>query len=293
MDPISAKHTHSFTNASFTVDARYTPTKIIGTGAYGVVCAARDNLAKKDVAIKKIKHSFQIATIAKRTLREIKLLRHFDRHENVISIKTILQPPPQPEEFNDIYIIMDLKETDLHRIIHSEQPLSEEHARYFLYQTLRGLKYIHSANVLHRDIKPSNLLINSNCALKICDFGMARGMASTPEEHAGFMTAYVATRWYRAPEVMLSFREYTYAIDMWSVGCVFAEMLGRKYLFPGQNYVHQLNLILHVLGTPGKELMSSIGNERVRKYLSSLDPSKKIPLEKVFPKARCYTCSLS
>uniref|UniRef100_A0A8C0HJ38 mitogen-activated protein kinase n=5 Tax=Neoaves TaxID=3078114 RepID=A0A8C0HJ38_9AVES len=125
-------------------------------------------------------------------------------------------------------------ESDLHQIIHSAQPLTLEHVRYFLYQLLRGLKYIHSANVLHRDLKPSNLLVNENCELKIGDFGMARGLGADPRHAKAFLTEYVATRWYRAPELLLSLHRYTRAIDMWSVGCIFAEMLGRRQLFPGR-----------------------------------------------------------
>ncbi len=113
--------------------------------------------------------------------------------------------------------------------------------QYFLYQLLRGLKYIHSANVLHRDLKPSNLLLNANCDLKICDFGLARTTSETD-----FMTEYVVTRWYRAPELLLNCSEYTAAIDVWSVGCIFMELLNREPLFPGRDYVQQLRLITEV-----------------------------------------------
>ncbi len=114
--------------------------------------------------------------------------------------------------------------------------------QYFLYQLLRGLKYVHSANVLHRDLKPSNLLVNANCDLKIADFGLARTTSDT-----NFMTEYVVTRWYRAPELLLNCSEYTEAIDVWSVGCIFMELLNRKPLFPGKDYVQQLVLITEVL----------------------------------------------
>lgn len=114
--------------------------------------------------------------------------------------------------------------------------------QYFLYQILRGLKYIHSANVLHRDLKPSNLLLNANCDLKICDFGLARVTSETD-----FMTEYVVTRWYRAPELLLNSSDYTAAIDVWSVGCIFMELMDRKPLFPGRDHVHQLNLLLEVI----------------------------------------------
>lgn len=106
---------------------------------------------------------------------------------------------------------IELMECDLAAIIRSGQPLTDAHFQSFIYQILCGLKYIHSANVLHRDLKPGNLLVNADCELKICDFGLARGFSIDPEENAGYMTEYVATRWYRAPEIMLSFQSYTKA----------------------------------------------------------------------------------
>ncbi|KAE9450426.1 hypothetical protein C3L33_17677, partial [Rhododendron williamsianum] len=186
------------------------------------------------VAIKKIANAFDNKIDAKRTLREIKLLRHLD-HENVVAIRDII-PPPQRESFNDVYIAYELMDTDLHQIIRSNQALSEEHC-----QILRGLKYIHSANVLHRDLKPSNLLLNANCDLKICDFGLARVTSETD-----FMTEYVVTRWYRPPELLLNSSDYTAAIDVWSVGCIFMELMDRKPLFPGRDHVHQLRLVIEV-----------------------------------------------
>lgn len=113
--------------------------------------------------------------------------------------------------------------------------------QYFLYQLLRGLKYVHSASVLHRDLKPSNLLLNASCDLKIGDFGLARTTSETD-----FMTEYVVTRWYRAPELLLNCTEYTAAIDIWSVGCILGEIMTREPLFPGKDYVHQLRLITEV-----------------------------------------------
>jgi mitogen-activated protein kinase 7 len=150
-------------------------------------------------------------------------------------------PPKKPQLFKTIFppffsfLVQELMEADLHQIIRSEQPLTDSHFQYFIYQVCRGIKYIHSANVLHRDLKPGNLLVNADCELKICDFGLARGFAETQDQTTGFMTEYVATRWYRAPEIMLSFRCYTTAIDMWSIGCIFAELLGNKPLFKGRD----------------------------------------------------------
>lgn len=266
----------------FELDTRYKLLENIGNGAYGVVCSAIDTKNNSKVAIKKIPRAFDVVTTAKRTYRELKILKHF-KHDNIISIKNILKPPADLGQFNDVYVVLDLMETDLHHIIHSQQQLTDEHVRYFLYQILRGLKYIHSANVLHRDLKPSNLLVNQDCELKIGDFGMARGLSSSPSEQKRVMTEYVATRWYRAPELMLSLNEYSEAIDMWSVGCIFAEMLGRKHLFPGTNYLNQLQLILSVVGTPSEQFIERMGAERVKTYLRRLPKKEPVPLDKLYP----------
>ena len=174
-------------------------------------------------------------------------------------------------------------ETDLHKVIRTQQ-LSDDHCQYFIYQTLRALKAMHSANVLHRDLKPSNLLLNANCDLKVCDFGLARSAASS-DDNSGFMTEYVATRWYRAPEIMLTFQEYTKVIDVWSVGCILAEMLSGKPLFPGRDYHHQLSLILEVLGTPTMEDYYGIKSRRAREYIRSLPFKRRIPFSEMFPQS--------
>ena len=148
----------------------YLPLDNIGIGAYGVVCSAIHGKSKDRVAIKKIPYIFEDKRIATRTYREIKILKHF-KHDNIISIRDILKPKETIDKFRDVYVVFDLMESDLHKIIYSKQELTEEHVRYFLYQLLRGLKYIHSANVIHRDLKPSNLLVNEDCQLRIGDFG--------------------------------------------------------------------------------------------------------------------------
>ena len=142
---------------------------------------------------------------------------------------------------------------------------------------------LHAAGHVHRDLKPSNILLNGNCDLKICDFGLAR--VANPEDHAGFLTAYVATRWYRAPEIMLSWREYTNAVDMWSVGCMLAEIIGRKPLFPGRDYIHQLKLVTDTIGTPSSEDIQYINSARARRYIESLPPKAKVEMGTLFPAA--------
>ncbi|KAJ2491262.1 mitogen activated protein kinase [Coemansia sp. RSA 2050] len=255
----------------------------IGQGAYGLVCEAEHIETGQHVAIKKVSRVGEKEVLAKRSLREIKLMRHFSGHENIISLLDI--DVANSPDFNEIYLIQELMEADLQLIIKSGQPLTDPHYQYFLYQICRGLKYIHSAGVLHRDLKPSNLLVNANCSLRICDFGLARGLAETPEGNIGFMTEYVATRWYRAPEIMLSFLSYTKAIDIWSVGCIFAELLGGKPLFKGRDYVDQLNQILQILGTPDDATLSRIGSERAQMYIRSLPYMPKVPWERIFPNA--------
>ncbi|KAL2938204.1 Mitogen-activated protein kinase 3 [Bienertia sinuspersici] len=218
----------------FEVAAKYRPPIMpIGRGAYGIVCSVLNTETKEMVAMKKIANAFDNYMDAKRTLREIKILRHFD-HEN-----------------------------------------------YFLYQILRGLKYIHSANVIHRDLKPSNLLINANCDLKICDFGLAR--PTSENEH---MTEYVVTRWYRAPELLLNSSDYTAAIDLWSVGCIFMELMNRRPLFPGKDHVHQMRLLTEVksgFGTPTESDLGFLHNEDARRYIRQMSPQPRQQLRQVFP----------
>lgn len=262
---------------SFNVSSHYQILEIVGEGAYGIVCSAIHKPLNQKVAIKKIE-PFERSMLCLRTLRELKLLKHFN-HENIISILAI-QRPVSYEFFNEIYLIQELMETDLHRVIRT-QKLTDDHIQYFIYQTLRALKAMHLANVLHRDLKPSNLLLNSNCDLKVCDFGLARSIASS-EDNFGYMTEYVATRWYRAPEIMLTFQEYTTAIDVWSVGCILAEMLSGRPLFPGRDYHNQLWLIMEVLGTPNMEDYYNIKSKRAREYIRSLPFCKKIPFQDLF-----------
>jgi len=146
---------------------------------------------------------------------------------------------------------------------------------------------MHSANVLHRDLKPSNLLVNSDCTLKICDFGMARVAANNvrDEQSTPLMTEYVATRWYRAPEVILSWKQYTHAIDIWSVGCIFAELLCRQPLFRGWDYMHQINRIIEVMGSPDESDLQAIQNPAARQYIISLGYKPGVSFDKLFPNA--------
>ena len=211
MGEIAGRRTFKVFNQDFVVDERYNVTKELGQGAYGIVCAATNIQTNEGVAIKKITNVFSKKILAKRALREIKLLQHFRGHRNITCLYDM--DIPSPEFFNECYLYEELMECDLAAIIRSGQPLTDAHFQSFIYQILCGLKYIHSANVLHRDLKPGNLLVNADCELKIADFGLARGFSHDPDENRGYMTEYVATRWYRAPEIMLSFQSYTKASE--------------------------------------------------------------------------------
>lgn len=259
--------------STFQLDQRYDILDTVGSGAYGVVVSARDTRTGEMVAIKKIEKAFEHPTFTKRTLRELKILRLM-QHENIIGIKAI-QLPRTREEMDEIYVVNELMETDLSSVIRSPQPLEDEHCQFFIYQILRGLKFLHSASVLHRDLKPRNLLVNGSCDLKICDFGLARADLPNLKVRAASMTDYVATRWYRAPEVLLTYKIYTKALDIWSVGCILGELLLRMPLLPGNDATHQLELIFNLIGTPSAEEVAAIPNPNSREKLLRLP--KKFP----------------
>ncbi|KAJ4975658.1 hypothetical protein NE237_000764 [Protea cynaroides] len=262
---------------------RYKIQEVIGKGSYGLVCSAIDTHTGEKVAIKKIHDIFEHISDAARILREIKLLRLL-RHPDIVEIKHIMLPPSR-RDFKDVYVVFELMESDLHQVIKANDDLTREHYQFFLYQLLRALKYIHTANVYHRDLKPKNILANANCKLKICDFGLAR-VAFNDTPTTIFWTDYVATRWYRAPELCGSFfSKYTTAIDIWSIGCIFAEVLTGKPLFPGKNVVHQLDLMTDLLGTPSLDSISRIRNEKARRYLTSMRKKQPMPFSQKFPSA--------
>lgn len=284
------RRTFTALNSVFVVDAEYEFVKELGQGAYGCVVSARHRKTGEGCAIKKITNINTKRILTKRCLREIRLLHHFRGHKNITCLydmDIVLQPSGN---FDEVYLYEELMEADLHAIIRSGQPLTDAHFQSFIYQTLCGLKYIHSANVLHRDLKPGNLLVNADCELKICDFGLARGYTpgsgtSHAAGNSGFMTEYVATRWYRAPEIMLSFANYSTAIDVWSVGCILAELLGGRPIFKGRDYVDQLNQILHYLGTPSEETLRRVGSPRAQDYIRSLPIRPRISFATLYPTA--------
>jgi len=195
----------------------------------------------------------------------------------IIGLLDVFTPSKSLSEFSDVYLVTHLMGADLNNIVKT-QKLTDDHVQFLLYQILRGMKYVHSAGIIHRDLKPSNIAVNEDCELRILDFGLAR-----PTENE--MTGYVATRWYRAPEIMLNWMHYHQTVDMWSVGCIMAEMLTWKTLFPGTDHIDQLTRILILCGTPTEDTLNKITSEEARNYIKSLPNMEKKNFKDVFKNA--------
>ena len=254
------------------IPSRYITGDIIGSGAYGIILSAKDTQKNNQVvAIKKLKSISDIIDL-KRIAREI-LIMKYCQHENIIPLYDViihLNKNPKLNKIADVYLVMEKMDSDLQKIIASKQELSDEHYQFILYQILRALYFLHSANIIHRDFKPSNVLINEDCTVKLCDFGMSRVI----QEENSLLTEYVVTRYYRAPEVMLSSHHYSKKIDVWSVGCAFAELLSKKFMFPGDNYIQQIKLIIEVLGTQDDKDLNFISNASAKNFVKQF---KNIP----------------
>jgi serine/threonine protein kinase len=309
----------------------------VGKGAYGIVVACKNTQTGSKVAMKKITPMCASPTDGKHTLRELRLCRWLGKHPNIISLKDIIVDVAE----DTVYVVMELYDTDLHKIIQSPQPLGDAHLKHFLYQLLRGLKFAHSYQIIHRDLKPANLvsahrlappppphparrclralvlprlppplthpffpllsrlltpshartpwlclqLVTKNCDLCISDFGLARQMpqGSTLMDDGSIsskpltMTEHVVTRWYRAPELMLSADGYyTPAIDMWSVGCILAELLGRGPIFAGSDFMETLRMQIEILGTRPPEDLTFIRSQQALDFLATLPLRQKV-----------------
>ncbi|XP_024228614.1 mitogen-activated protein kinase 12 isoform X2 [Oncorhynchus tshawytscha] len=248
------------------VPERYRELKQVGTGAYGTVCSAQDRRTGVRVAIKKLHRPFQSKLFAKRAYRELRLLKHM-KHENVIGLLDVFTSEISLDRFHDFYLVMPFMGTDLGKLMKMER-LSQDRVQFLVYQILKGLK----------DLKPGNLSVNEDCELKILDFGLAR---QTDTE----MTGYVVTRWYRAPEVILNWMHYTQTVDIWSVGCIMAEMLLGKPLFKGNDHLDQLKEIMKITGTPTADFVTKLQSQDAKNYIRSLPKVPKKDLHFIFSKA--------
>lgn len=252
---------------------------IVGKGAYGVVYKAMEKKSCEIVALKKNFDAFQNATDSQRTYREIMLLQELNGHENIIRLLNVIKA----ENDRDIYLVFEYMDTDLHTVIRANI-LESIHKQFIIYQILRALKYIHSAGIIHRDLKPSNILINSEAFIKICDFGLARSTTGNYGKDV-VMTDYVATRWYRAPEILLGSTRYTTQADMWSVGCILGELLGGKPMFQGNSTVTQITKVLEVTGKPTKDDINAIQSHIALTMLEPIVVTKTKSLKSMYPNA--------
>lgn len=165
-------------------------------------------------------------------------------------------------------------EIDLYAVIRNNKQLTDDHVQFIVYQMLRALLYLHSANIVHRDLKPSNVLATESCDIQVCDFGLSRAIDFSQDDQN--VTEYVVTRYYRAPEIMIA-HEYSSAVDIWSLGCTMAELMTGKILFKGENYIQQIKLIMDTMGKP--QDMGFVTNSNAKKFLSSLPDQPKNPLD--------------
>ena len=269
----------------------------IGLGSYGWVYAGRDRTTHEKVAIKILKEFPGDTVDSKRLLREIRLLHMLKEHADIICLKHITTSVfAANDTFRGMALIFERQASDLRRIIRSKQLLTIVHHQYFLAQILTGIYYIHSANLVHRDLKPENILVNANCDIKICDFGLARATHAMVMREAGDsattdappplyrrLTTYVVTRWYRCPELILENSNAGEApADMWSIGCILAELLlGRTLFDKASSSTSLMALIFDTLGTPKLEDCTWIENERGRKKVEE-EPSKPSRMDKIF-----------
>lgn len=281
------RHTFNIFSDDFVVEQRFHLLSGISQSPQSIVCSARvtDAIPITTVAIKKVLDVFSKETLCIRALREVKLLKLFRGHKNIVCLFDMDMVFYNDGTLNGLYLCQELMESDLYQILKSGQPLSDSHFQCFTYQILCGLKYIHSAGVLHRDIKPENLLVSADCQLKICDFGISRGYSDNQYRNNQFSTEFISTRAYRAPEIMLSYQGYSPAVDVWSTGCILAEFLSKQIFFSATDYVGHLNKILQILGSPSKKIKDKIESKNILDYINHLGDIPPTPLIKLFPDA--------
>ncbi|KAJ8266001.1 hypothetical protein GJAV_G00124090 [Gymnothorax javanicus] len=260
-------------DSTFTVLRRYQQLRPIGSGAQGIVCSALDAVLGIPVAVKKLSRPFQNQTHAKRAYRELVLLKCVN-HKNIIRLLNVFTPQQSLEEFQDLYLVMELMDASLCQVIHMD--LDHERMSYLLYQILCGILHLHSAGIIHRDLKPSNIVVKSDCTLKILDFGLARTACTN-----FMMTPYVVTRYYRAPEVILGMK-YKENVDIWSVGCIMGEMVKGSVIFQGTDHIDQWNKVIEILGTPSVGFMSRL-METVRNYVMNKPQYPGVSFSELFP----------
>ncbi|CAG8572274.1 644_t:CDS:2 [Funneliformis caledonium] len=233
-----------------TMNDRYSKLSKIGEGTYGIVYKAEEKKTGRVVALKKMRlESHNNEGVSGTAMREITILKETN-NKNVVKLLDTIHAD------KDLYLVFEYLDMDLKKYMASTPQFSTETIKKLLFQLVSGVYYCHSRRILHRDLKPQNLLIDSNGNLKLADFGLARA-CSIP------MRAYtheVVTLWYRAPEILLGSPQYSTGVDMWSVGCIFAEILKKAALFQGESEIDQIFKIFSILGTPDETLWPGVTN---------------------------------
>jgi cyclin-dependent kinase len=225
-------------------EPKYIRTSKIGEGTYGVVYRAKDQKGQEIYALKKIRLQAEEEGIPSTAIREISLLKELN-HKNIVKLYEVLH------SVKKLTLVFEYVEQDLKKVIDSAngKGLDMKYTKSFLYQLLRGVDHIHKYKVLHRDLKPQNLLITKDNILKIADFGLARGYGIPVKNY----THEVVTLWYRPPDVLLGNKTYGTTVDMWSIGCIFGEMVTGTIFFKGFSENDQLRKIFEILGTPNEK----------------------------------------
>ena len=295
---------------------KYEVLGVVGEGAYGIVYKCRNKETDKFVAIKKFKE-IEDKLVQKTMKRELKMLQML-KHDNVVDFQ---------EAFiykENLFLVFEYVEKNLLEVLEKyPEGLNPKLIKSFVFQMCKAVHYLHMKNIIHRDVKPENLLVDENMNLKLCDFGFARKISLNQENNnVDAMTDYVATRWYRSPELLLSNGIYGPEVDYWAIGCIMGELADGNPMFPGENEVDQLDCIIKVLGNlpsdlenmfysneiyNGKDLLQVSRPESLeRRYfgklgptaidfmkgLLQLDPNKRLNDENVF-KHKYFNCFMN
>lgn len=233
----------------------------VGEGAYGVVLKCRNKINNEIVAIKKFKESEEDESVRKTTIREVKILKML-RHPNIVSLKEAFRRKGK------LNLVFEYVEKNLLEVL-EERPrgLDVDIVRRFVYQLCKSIDFCHQNGIIHRDIKPENLLINPDHSLRLCDFGFSRTVQQGHSLSNESLTSYVATRWYRAPELLVGTNRYTTAVDLWAIGCIMGELFSGEALFPGDSEIDQLHIIQEIIGPLIPEhLQLFVNNPRFQGY---------------------------
>jgi len=252
---------------------KYHKLEKIGEGTYGIVYKARDKKTGELLALKKIRLDAEAEGIPSTAIREISLLKQL-QHPNIVRLYDVVHTEKK------LTLVFEYLDQDLKKCLDNcgDTGLQPQTVKSYLYQLLQGIAYCHQHRVLHRDLKPQNLLINHEGELKLADFGLARAFGIPVRNY----THEVVTLWYRAPDVLMGSRKYSTQVDIWSVGCIFAEMVNGRPLFPGSSDQDQLTKIFKYLGTPTSKIWPSI--TELPEYKENFPAFPPLPWKKIVKK---------